>query len=126
MIHDQIVCGDKSTIIGKKLLAERDGQTIHWAITIYLAYETTQAQLKIFEKKQETKQEVDAVSRNWRRSTAETPKCYFCGGKYTRNYLCRAKGKTCSKEQMLCKNKAFNFVEYLYSENSPSGQLPGN
>ena len=75
MIRDKIVCGVKSAIIGEKLLAEGDGLTLERAITICCAYETTQAQLKMFEEKQETKQEVDAVSKNWKRSYAKTPEC---------------------------------------------------
>ncbi|KAK2718939.1 hypothetical protein QYM36_006073 [Artemia franciscana] len=85
-IHDKIVCCVKSAIIRKKLLAKGDGLILERAITICHACETTQVQLKMFEEKQETKQEVDPVSRNWKRSAFKTPECYFCGWQYARNH----------------------------------------
>ncbi|KAK2710018.1 hypothetical protein QYM36_013635, partial [Artemia franciscana] len=64
MIRDKI---GKKAITRDKLLAEGDGLTLERAIKICHTYETTQAQLKMFEEKQEIKQELDAVSRNWKR-----------------------------------------------------------
>ena len=77
MIWDKIICGVKNTKICEKLLAEGGQLTLERAITICLTCETTQAQLKIFEEKQEIKQETDSISRNWKKASSQKSKELF-------------------------------------------------
>ena len=65
-------------------------------MTICRAFETTQAQLKTFEGR-EIKQEIDSIAISWPHPKSKKPECYFCGGMYSQNHICPAKGKICSK-----------------------------
>ena len=69
-------------------------------------FETTQAQLRTFDEGS-IKKEVDSIHKINRRpsrrndefktTSPRSRECYFCGGSYSPNHACPAKGKTCTK-----------------------------
>ncbi|KAK2724332.1 hypothetical protein QYM36_000994, partial [Artemia franciscana] len=106
MICDQIVCGIRNQAVQENLLAEDDSLTLESAVSRCRTYETTQAQLKSFSgsKPISIKQEVDAITCGPSRNSFQNQKasannhtkgreCYFCGGSYSTNHACPAKGK---------------------------------
>ncbi|KAK2710268.1 hypothetical protein QYM36_013795 [Artemia franciscana] len=68
-------------------------------------FETTQAQLRMFYEGSIKKN--DSIRRmnrppslrndKFKTTSPRSRKCYFCGGSYSPNHACRAKGKTCTK-----------------------------
>ncbi|KAK2705876.1 hypothetical protein QYM36_016028 [Artemia franciscana] len=64
----------------------------------------------------EIKQEVDAVAKSRSSFSLKKTECYFCGGNYSPQHVCPAKGKTCAKCKKqnhfakVCKSKAVNIV----------------
>ena len=96
MLRDRIVGGVANPKIREKLLSVGDTLSLNQTVTICRAFETTQAQLKTFEGR-EIKQEIDSIAKSRPHPKSKKPECYFCGGTYSQNHICPAKGKTCSK-----------------------------
>ncbi|KAK2711809.1 hypothetical protein QYM36_012813 [Artemia franciscana] len=82
------------------------------AVSRCRTYETTQAQLKSFSgsKPISVKQEVDAITPGPSQNSFKNQKatvnnhtkhreCYFCGGSYSTNHACPAKGKICTQSK---------------------------
>ncbi|XP_065574972.1 uncharacterized protein LOC136036595 [Artemia franciscana] len=94
MLRDRIVGGVANPKIREKLLLVGDTLPLNRTVTICRAFETTQAQLKTFEGR-EIKQEIDSSAKSRPHPKSKKPECYFCGGTYSQNHICPAKGKTC-------------------------------
>ncbi|KAK2712700.1 hypothetical protein QYM36_011401, partial [Artemia franciscana] len=94
MVRDQLIFGLKNDRLRERLLAESWSLTLDRAVLICRTFQETQAQLQTMhdEAKQTLKQEVDVVSRRVTDSRANKD-CYFCGGPYSNEHRCPAKGK---------------------------------
>ncbi|KAK2710384.1 hypothetical protein QYM36_013883, partial [Artemia franciscana] len=113
---------------------EEDTETqmeIESAVSRCRTYKTTQAQLKSFSgsKPISIKQEVDATTRGPGQNSFRNQKasvnnhtkgrdCYFCGGSYSTNHACPAKGKICTQckkpnhfARVCCSNKNVNTID---------------
>jgi hypothetical protein len=106
MVRDRIVCGILNPRIRERLLVEGDALTLETTIEKCRMFETTQAQLRTFDEGS-IKKEVDSIHKinrcpsrrngKFKTSSPRSRECYFCGGSYSPNPACPAKGKTCTK-----------------------------
>ena len=104
MVRDRLIFGTSSQKIRERLLQSGSELTLSDAIKVARTYTETQVQLKTMsaESTSHGKQEVDIIKKNqnrlWKpnRDRIENRECYFCGGDYSQNHQCPAKGKICS------------------------------
>ena len=119
MVRDQLIFGLKNDRLRERLLAEGGSLTLDRAVLICRIFQETQAQLQTMhdEAKQTIKQEVDVVGRRVTDSR-ENKDCYFCGGPYSNEHRCPAKGKKCSKCGRLnhfahaCRSKSVHNIQH--------------
>ncbi|KAK2713573.1 hypothetical protein QYM36_009451 [Artemia franciscana] len=94
MVRDQLSFGLKNDRLRERLLAEGGSLTLDRAVLVCRTFQKTQAQIQTMhdEAKQTIKQEVDVVGRRVTDSRANKD-CHICGGPYSNEHRCHAKGK---------------------------------